>query len=77
MAVKKITTIRRPVKEEVTDKNVELAERFCNALKELASSDERLDNFKGYLEWHFPVWFERFITTPEGLVSEIEQFARI
>lgn len=54
-----------------------LAAEFCAAIKKIADREESLENFESYLSIHFARWFERFITSPEGLVSEVQMFATI
>lgn len=57
--------------------NKEYAELFVNAIKELATKQDNLDNFKLYLSRHFDVWMEKFANTPESLTSELKQFAEM
>lgn len=54
-----------------------LAERMSNAIRKLAQEPETLDNFENYLANCFPAWMELFVTSPEGLVKEFEQFSEI
>ena len=61
--------------EEINRK--ELAEKFINAIKEIASKHENLDNFESYLSYHFDVWMEKFANSPEGLTSEVKHFAEM
>lgn len=50
------------------------ARAFCSAMLKLANST-RMDDLEDYLSCHFETWFKRFITTPEGLISELQQWA--
>lgn len=55
----------------------ELAEKFINAIKEIASKPDNLDNLECYLSHHFDVWMEKFAYNPESLVSELKHFAEM
>ena len=55
----------------------ELAEKFINAIKEIASKPDNLDNLECYLSHHFDVWMEKFANSPEGLTSEVKHFAEM
>lgn len=55
----------------------ELAAEFCAAIKKMADREDVLENFESYLSIHFAWWFEHFITSPKGLVSEVRMFASI
>ena len=57
--------------------NNELAKEFCAAIRTLAENPERLENFESYLNYHFNEWFSDFITCPENLIYEIQQFAEM
>lgn len=53
------------------------AEQFCNAIRELASKPENLQNLESYLEWNFDKWLEKFANTPDGMAAEISEFAKM
>lgn len=55
----------------------QLAAEFCAAIKKLATNEKAIDNFEGYLSYHFPVWMEKFAGYPEGLTSEMQEFAKM
>ena len=55
----------------------ELAEKFINAIKEITSKPDNLDNLECYLSHHFDVWMEKFAYNPECLVSELKHFAEM
>ena len=55
----------------------ELAERFVEAIKEIAKKEENLNNLQHYLSMHFEQWLERFARTPLAIVCEIESFANM
>ena len=55
----------------------ELAEKFINAIKEITSKPDNLQNFEWYLERHFDVWMEKWANSPEGLTSEVKHFAEM
>lgn len=57
--------------------NKEYAAMFVNAIKKLASNEDNLNNLESYLSHHFDVWMEKFANTPEGLASELKQFAEM
>lgn len=57
--------------------NEKYAEMFVNAIKELASKQDNLDNFESYLSRHFDVWIEKYANTPAGLVTELKHFAEM
>ena len=65
--------------EEDTEKinREELAEKFINAIKEIASKPDNLDNLECYLSHNFDVWMEEFAYNPECLVSELKHFAEM
>lgn len=58
-------------------KHRELAREFVSALKELVNNEKAIDNFEGYLAWHFPAWLEKWAKTPEDITDEMEHFAHI
>ena len=53
------------------------AAQFCNAIRELASKPENLQNLEGYLEWHFDKWLEKYASTPDCMAAEISDFAQM
>lgn len=53
----------------------ELATLFIQAIKDINANPENLDNFECYLSYHFPEWLEKFANTPEGITSEMRNFA--
>ena len=57
--------------------NKKYAEMFINAIKEIATKPDNLDNFECYLSNHFDYWLEKFANTPVGLASELKQFAEM
>ena len=65
-------------KEDTEETNKkELAEMFVNAIKEIASKPDNLDNLECYLSHHFDVWMEKFANTPENITSELKHFAEM
>ena len=64
-------------KEDTEETKYELAEKFINAIKEIASKPDNLDNLECYLSHHFDVWMEKFAYNPENLVSELKHFAEM
>ena len=55
----------------------ELSKIFVEAIKEMASKPDNLDNFESYLSYHFDVWMGKFANSPEGLTSEVKHFAEM
>lgn len=53
------------------------AAQFCDAIRELASKPENLQNLESYLEYHFETWLEKFANTPDGMAAEISEFAKM
>ena len=53
------------------------AEQFCNAIRELASKPENLQNLESYLERHFDKWLEKYANTPDGMAAEMSEFAEM
>lgn len=53
------------------------AEQFCNAIRELASKPENLQNMESYLEWNFDKWLKKFAKTPECMTAEMSGFAHM
>ena len=53
------------------------AAQFCNAIRELASKPENLQNLESYLEWHFDKWMEKYASTPDGIAAEMSNFAQM
>lgn len=50
---------------------------LCDAIRKFSENPEAIDNFESYLSHHFDVWFNKFVTTPDGLVSEFNTFSEI
>ena len=57
--------------------NKNYAEMFVNAIKELATKPDNLNNLESYLSNHFDVWMEKFANNPDGLATELKQFAEM
>lgn len=53
------------------------AAQFIEAIKTIASKPENLENLESYLSIHFANWVNRFASTPEDLVCEIQEFANM
>ena len=47
------------------------------AIKEFGIHPERLENLDNYLNNHFEIWFEKYVKTPYGLISELKAFSEI
>ena len=64
-----MTEFKKPYKTE--------AHELVDAIRKLANNEEALDNFENYLSYHFAAWMEKYAGYPEGLVSEMECFAKM
>ena len=53
------------------------AAQFCDAIRELASKPENLQNLENYLEYHFDKWMEKYASTPDGIAAEMSSFAQM
>ena len=60
--------------EELYEKE---AAQFIEAIKTIASKPENLENLESYLSVHFANWINKFASTPEDLVCEIQEFANM
>ena len=57
--------------------NKKNADIFTQAIRDLASKPENLENLNSYLCYHFPKWLEMYANTPEGLAEELKMFAEM
>lgn len=57
--------------------NEELAMRLYEAIKSMVEKEGCLENFTSYLTHSFDSWYDKFASTPEGLVNEFEMFSNI
>lgn len=57
--------------------NKKNADIFTQAIKDLASKPENLENLNAYLCYHFPKWLEMWANTPEGIAGEMKNFAEM
>ena len=55
----------------------QLAHEFAEAIRMFAEKPDNIDNFESYLSYHFDVWMEKYARNPEGLVSEMKEFAEM
>lgn len=53
------------------------AKSFCEAVRILASHEDRLENLEAYLSRFFKAWLEKFASTPEGLADDMLFFANM
>lgn len=53
------------------------AVQFCDAVKEIASKPENLENLENYLEYHFDKWLEKYAATPACMAAEMSDFAQM
>ena len=57
--------------------NKKNADILIQAIKDLASKPENLENLNSYLCYHFPKWLEMWARTPEGLAEEMKMFSEM
>lgn len=53
------------------------AKVFAEAIRALAGNEDALGNLECYLSMHFDIWLQKFASTPESFVAEINSFAHI
>ena len=54
-----------------------IAHDFIEAIKELSSNQDALDNLECYLSWHFDEWLKTYANYPENITYELKSFAHI
>lgn len=47
------------------------AKIFAEAIRALAENEDALENLECYLSMHFDIWLQKFASTPESFVAEI------
>jgi truncated hemoglobin YjbI len=57
--------------------NKESAHVFIEAIREIASKVDNLNNLESYLAHHFDKWIEKFANTPENIAAEMKSFAEM
>lgn len=57
--------------------NEKLSKALCDTIRKFSENPAGIDNMELYLNRHFELWFKKFVTTPEGLISEMELFSTI
>lgn len=57
--------------------NETLSKALCDAIRKFSENPKSIDNMEFYLNQHFELWFNKFVNTPEGLISEMELFSTI
>jgi hypothetical protein len=57
--------------------NATEAAAVANAIKEIASKPQNLENLESYLSMHFTAWLEKFANTPDGMAAELKAFAEM
>lgn len=53
------------------------ASQFCDAIRELASKPENLQNLESYLERSFDKWMEKYANSPACIAAEMSDFAQM
>ena len=53
------------------------AKRFTETIQALANNEDALSNLECYLSMHFDIWLQKFASTPESFVAEMNSFAHI
>ena len=59
------------------EQNKKSADIFTQAIKDLASKPENLENLNNYLCHHFRKWLEVWANTPEAIAGELKSFAEM
>ena len=55
--------------------NKEMIDNLIAAIKSFTENPDNLENFESYINRHSDIWFEKYASTPEGLISEMKMFA--
>lgn len=55
----------------------EQAKAFCDAIRDLAKSEDAINNMERYLSYHFAEWLKKFAYDPDSLSAEVKLFAHI
>ena len=55
----------------------EYIKMLIDAIKRFGEHPDALENFEGYLGYHFESWAKKFAATPESFISELDQFSKI
>ena len=55
----------------------EIAKVFVNAIKEIASKPDNLDNLECYLSYSFGAWLEKYASNPANMAAEMREFAEM
>ena len=58
-------------------KHEQTAAQFIEAIKNIASKPQNLDNLEIYLSYHFQTWLDKFASTPETITAEMRAFAEM
>ena len=56
-------------------KNETAAKIFIEAIRQIASKPDNLNNLELYLARHFDKWLEEWGNTPENMAAEMKHFA--
>lgn len=65
------------MKKAIERPHAATAAEFIKAVKTIAAKEENLNNLECYLTHHFPVWLEKFASTPEKITAELKAFAEM
>ena len=57
--------------------NKEMIDNLIAALKSFTENPDNLENFESYINRHSDIWFEKYASTPEVLISEMKMFANL
>ena len=54
-----------------------MAKVFVNAIREIASKPDNLDNLECYLSYSFGAWLEKYANNPANMAAEMREFAEM
>ena len=52
------------------------AKNFCESLKKLVEKPGALEALEAYLSYHFDMWLQKWMNTPENASDEIETWLK-
>ena len=57
--------------------NEEMINSLIASIKSFTENPDKLENFESYINRHSDIWFKKYASTPEGLISEMKMFATL
>lgn len=64
-------------REYLTENKTELINDLITAIKGFNENPAALENFECYLNIHFVTWCEKYATTPDNFINELNHFSKI